>query len=259
MEPAVLEANALFHGTLYLGNRAEWAIDRAISEVIPVLRGGTAGKPGGVPGGTGHWAFDPGDLVEVEYQNLLTQPQVQEVLDFLIANENNFVTATIVKAGEAAASVDERLRKAKTLDDLGRFGPLISDALKERLAPALQRLGHPAFPVGRIELQATASNDGDYFRLHPDAEPGDTREISFVYFLYRLPRRFSGGELRIFKTRVADGQIARADHSHTISPRHGTLIFFPALNQHEVLPVRAPTRQFADSRFTINGWIHRAT
>lgn len=40
MEPAVLEANALFHGSLYLGNRAEWAVDRAISEIIGMVRGG---------------------------------------------------------------------------------------------------------------------------------------------------------------------------------------------------------------------------
>jgi Rps23 Pro-64 3,4-dihydroxylase Tpa1-like proline 4-hydroxylase len=35
------------------------------------------------------------------------------------------------------------------------------------------------------------------------------------------------------------------------------LLLFPSTNDHEVLPVRVPTGAFADSRFTINGWIHR--
>jgi hypothetical protein len=39
MEPATLEKNALYHGTLYLGSRAEWAVDRQISEIIQVVRG----------------------------------------------------------------------------------------------------------------------------------------------------------------------------------------------------------------------------
>ena len=121
----------------------------------------------------------------------------------------------------------------------------------------LSRLGHKAFPVGRIELQVTASNDGDYFRLHQDSDGKDTRELSFVYFLHGEPRRFSGGELRLYETRVIDGRVLPADHSRTISPRQDTITFFPSLNEHELLPVRVPSRKFADSRFTVNGWIHR--
>jgi Rps23 Pro-64 3,4-dihydroxylase Tpa1-like proline 4-hydroxylase len=258
MEPSTLEANALYHSTLYLGNRAEWAAERSIAEIIAHLRGGASGKPGGVPSGTGQWAFDPEEMVELEFRNLLTQDQVDQLVDHLVANEARFTPATVIPSGEQSAAIDESLRRARTLDDLGPFQSMITDALKERLAPALQRLGHPAFEVGRIEMQATASNDGDYFRLHPDSDAGDTREISFVLFLHRLPRRFSGGELRIFKTRTVDGRMARADHSHTVSPRPGSLVLFPATNQHEILPVRVPSGQFADSRFTINGWIHRA-
>lgn len=189
----------------------------------------------------------------------MSAEQQQELLDYLITNESSFTAATIVRPGEAAATVDEQLRKARTLDNLGPFETMFAEAIKERLAPALDRLGHPAFPVGQIELQATASNDGDYFHLHADSEPHDTREISFVYFLHRLPRRFSGGELRIFRTKVVDEEIARADRSRTLSARPGVLVFFPSQNQHQVLPVRVPSKQFSDSRFTINGWIHRAT
>lgn len=33
------------------------------------------------------------------------------------------------------------------------------------------------------------------------------------------------------------------------------IIFFLSRYMHEVLPVKCPSRNFADSRFTINGWI----
>lgn len=258
MEPAVLEANALFHGTLYLGNRAEWAVDNAISEVIRLVRGGHAGKPGGTPGGTGQWAFDPEELVSVEYANLLAEPERQQLLDYLVENEDKFTAATVVEPDAESATVNETMRRGRTLHDLGSFEGVVSERIRERLQPALQRLGHPEFPVGRIELQVTASGDGDYFRLHPDASPGDTRELTFVYFVHREPRRFSGGELRLFMAREQDGELARSDRSHTLSPRNGMLVFFPALNQHEVLPVRVPTKEFGDSRFAITGWVHRA-
>lgn len=112
MPAAQLETNSLYHGTLYLANRAEWALDNAISEVIGLVRGSAAGKPGGAPGGTGQWAFDPWDLVEVEYANVLGEAQTQELMNFLIANENNFTSATVVPTGAQNAVVDERLRRA---------------------------------------------------------------------------------------------------------------------------------------------------
>ncbi|MBE9012911.1 2OG-Fe(II) oxygenase, partial [Pseudanabaenaceae cyanobacterium LEGE 13415] len=44
-----------------------------------------------------------------------------------------------------------------------------------------------------------------------------------------------------------------------IQPINNSIIFFPSHFLHEVLPVSCPSRQFADSRFTLNGWIRRAT
>jgi SM-20-related protein len=35
------------------------------------------------------------------------------------------------------------------------------------------------------------------------------------------------------------------------------LVVFPSRYLHEVLPVSCPSQTFADSRFTINGWVRR--
>jgi Rps23 Pro-64 3,4-dihydroxylase Tpa1-like proline 4-hydroxylase len=76
-----------------------------------------------------------------------------------------------------------------------------------------------------------------------------------VYFLHGEPRRFSGGELRICQTRWIDGRLTPADIK--LPPQGDTLVLFPSLQAHEVLPVDVPSGAFADSRFTVNGWIHR--
>jgi len=122
----------------------------------------------------------------------------------------------------------------------------------------LKKLGLAAFPLGRIEIQMTASGDGDYFRMHRDGDLQSTRELSFVYFFFSEPRRFSGGELRIFDAERVGARAEPTDRSQILSPRQDMVVFFPSRNEHEILPVRVPTRAFADSRFTVNGWIHSA-
>jgi hypothetical protein len=256
MDVATLQKNALFHSTLISGSRAEWAEEAAIAEIIRLVRGGHAGKPGGVPSGTGRFAFDPESIVEVSVANLLGELR-QRLLDYVLSHEADFHAATVVPPGSTTPTVNQTVRRARTLDGLGELEGVFVERLKQQLQPALDKLGHPGFPIGRIEIQVTASNDGDYFRLHRDTGREDTREISFVYFFHREPRRFAGGELRIYETRLIDGRVTPADHARTLSPRQDTIVFFPSRNEHEVLPVRVPSRAFADSRFTVNGWIHR--
>lgn len=256
LDPARLAQYALFHQTIYLGSRAEWVNDRVLSELIRLVRGMHSGKPGGVPSGTGRFEFDPEERFEVSVSNFLGDLR-PKLLDFILSQENNFRAATVVEHGKDSTTVNEKLRRGKTLDGLGEFEATFVERLKAQLQPVLSRLEHKAFPLSRIELQVTASNDGDYFRLHQDSDGKDTRELSFVYFLHSEPRRFSGGELRLYETRVIDGQLLPADRSRTLSPRQDTITFFPSMNEHELLPVRVPSQKFADSRFTINGWIHR--
>jgi len=159
----------------------------------------------------------------------------RELLDYVLSQEQQFTPATVSLG--ATRAVMEGVRRARVLESLGNFDRLFLDSLK----PQVCKLG---LEFGRIELQITASNDGDYFRMHQDGGPDDTREITFVYFLHGEPRRFSGGELRIRDSKV--------------TPCGDTLVLFPSCSVHEVLPVQVASGAFADSRFTVNGWIHRS-
>ena len=201
----------------------------------------------------------PVNTLCVSVDNFLGENR-QFLVEHIVACERDFQMATVahVAASAGATRVNQNVRRARTLYNLGRFESQFVEGIKGHLPAVLEKLGYQDFPLGRFEVQATASNDGDYFRLHRDTGPGDTREISFVYFLHREPRRFSGGELRIYATRMPDGSLTPGDRLHTVSPRQDIVVFFPSRNEHEVLPVRVRSREFADSRFTVNGWIHRA-
>jgi hypothetical protein len=254
---AVLERNTLFHQTMFLGARAELAGSAA--EILRPPRGGHAGKPGGVPKGTGRWGhdpvFDPAELYFVTLENFLADARTR-LLDHVVSHEGAFRPSGVVHGANAV--VDERMRRSKTLDDLGPFAPVFAEKIKEVLAPVLSRLKLPSFPLGEIELQITASGDGDYFRMHRDGDETSTRVLSFVYFFHREPRRFSGGELRIFDAQRVEGKSVPTDRAQLLSPRQDVIVFFPSENEHEILPVRVASRAFGDSRFTVNGWIHRA-
>ena len=259
-EEALLK-NALFHQSIQLASRADLRFDRTIPEIIALGRGGHASKPGGVPGGTGaFWGTDqfrpPGEEFPfVSIGNFLGGAR-SKLLEEVLARAGEFKPATVQGEGSGQPVVDERMRRAATLDEVGFVEKEFVEKLKGALTPALARLGLQGFPVGRIELQVTASGDGDYYRMHRDADSESTRELTFVYFFHREPRRFSGGELRLYDDLRVRGK-ADADASQLLSPRQDTLVIFPSRSPHELLPVRVPSKEFGDGRFTVNGWIHR--
>jgi Rps23 Pro-64 3,4-dihydroxylase Tpa1-like proline 4-hydroxylase len=259
LDDTAFETNAAFHSTVYLASRAEWVVDRVSipSEIARLVRGGHYSKPAGVPTGTGR--FERGTIAEVAQgvREFLTEAEHSDLLAYALRRKDDFTPAAIQPRGTNTAVVDERVRSTLILDDLAHFERLFTERIKEHLETVRARLNHPAFPLGRIELQLAANGDRDFFGMHRDSDDRDTRELTFVYFFSPEPRRFSGGELRIFETVTENGQIVPTDRSQTIVPRANLAVFFPSRHDHEVLPVRVPSKAFPDSRFSVTGWIHR--
>jgi len=82
------------------------------------------------------------------------------------------------------------------------------------------------------------------------------RKITFVYFFHREPKVFEGGELRI-QSPVIDNAAFGSGNYYTIVPRQNQLVLFDSSLTHEITPVKCSSGKFADSRFTVNGWISR--
>src|SRR5690606_6893562 len=128
----------------------------------------------------------------------------------------------------------------------------------ESLLPAITAaLKLSPFDPTVYEMELVAHNDGAFFARHIDTFTGANglpptqRMISAVYYFFETPRRFSGGELRLYP--VLGGVANWAD----IEPVCDTLVCFPSFAPHEVLPIACPSGQFAHSRFAINTWICR--
>ena len=260
LSPTLYARNAAYHHTIHAASRADWTIDKPMvgSEMTRLVRGGHYSKPGGVPTGSGRFeVVNTLNEVALMVREFLTRDEQHHLLEHVLKSVHDFRPGTIVESGAGSPTINERVRRSLTLDDLGPFQKLFTDRIKQHLETALARLGHHAFPIGAVELQATASGDGDYFRIHRDSDGTDTRELTFVYMFSSEPRKFSGGELRIFETSLVDGRMVPTDRSQTIMPRSNVAVFFPSRHEHEVLPVRVPGKKFDDGRFSITGWVHR--
>ena len=181
-------------------------------------------------------------------EEFLFPDELSALLQYAISREPDFQAGTVITAeSEGAVMLDHR--RSRLLYELGPFLSLVTDRVRHFLDYTLQRLAHAPFPVLDIDAGLAASNDGDFFGPHRDVDAANsTREISYVYYFHREPKAFSGGELRIYEEGSWNHDV--------IVPGQNFVVFFPAAAIHEVSVVHCPSRDFADSRFALNGWIH---
>ena len=194
----------------------------------------------------------------VIFDEFLVVQEWRGLLEFALNRASDFVATQVINAN-GANQLDDHTRRSRVLYDLGIYQQVFTDRLLTFLPHVLARLGHEPFPVSNIEVQLTATNNGEYFRVHNDNDAGPVRgrEITFVYFFHREPRAFFGGELRIFDTQWENESTVATGPYRVIHPLQNQVVFFPSYCLHEILPVGCPSGQLSDSRFTVNGWIHR--
>jgi len=192
------------------------------------------------------------------FDEFLVAQEWRALLDFTLSHAAQFC-ATEVIGSNGQSRLDQTYRRSRVIFDLGPFHQRFADRLLTFLPHVLLRLSHPAFPVSQMEIQLTATNNGEYFRAHTDNDHGQVagRALTFVYFFHREPRGFDGGALRIYDTANNNGTATRAGPYRDIYPEQNQVIFFNSSCLHEIVPVRCPSGDFADSRFTVNGWFHR--
>jgi len=157
----------------------------------------------------------------------------------------------------AQSKVDRRFRAAELcVEGLGPLQGVFMERVMALFDEAIGALGIPGFPLGPIEIELVAHNDGARFGLHIDTTTQDglaaresNRILSLVYYFHRRPKGFNGGEMEL--SPIGAGQPVR------IEPRDNRLIAFPSYIPHQVHEVSCPSREFADSRFAVNIWLGR--
>ena len=189
---------------------------------------------------------------------LLDANTAADFLAFAIARESDFVASAV----GAQADVVDLIRKSRRLNDLGRFAPILEQALLAKASDLIASLGLTPFKPTGVELELVAHGDGGYYKRHIDlftgpeerSGRGDDRMVSVVYYLHKEPKPFSGGELRLYP----HPDPSKAEISVDIAPAHGKAVAFSTWLAHEVLPVQCSSGHFSDSRFAINCWILRS-
>jgi len=197
-----------------------------------------------------------GDLIRhpvVQIDSFLTGSEVAWLMELTFAAESQFVPSRL-------SDDKDDYRQSFMLSASEALKTLFVSKIRALMPEVMPQLRLGRFTVGDIDCQVTASVDGSYFKAHTDAGANETwkRQFTYVYYFNREPKGFTGGELRIYDDTVRNGKLAATESFQSIEPRHNTIIFFQAAVMHEVMPVEVPSKQFRDSRFTVNGWIARA-
>jgi len=189
----------------------------------------------------------------------LAPQELQELTRFALERENAFHISEVISTGVEGGIVDPENRRSRVLMDLGKHGDVVVGRIQSALPRVLEKLGMKTFSVSRVETQITASNHGDFFRHHSDnrEEEVASRQLTFVYFFHREPKAFHGGELRLHNSQLENGAWTHPGDYRAVVPEQNQIVFFRSELLHEITPVVCPSQAFADSRFTVNGWLHR--
>jgi Rps23 Pro-64 3,4-dihydroxylase Tpa1-like proline 4-hydroxylase len=194
-----------------------------------------------------------GETIAAEFawvENFLTAAQAQRLLQYVQEQERNFVSTT-------NSANDANYRRSMVLYAFPEFAELMTKRINEITPFILTYLRLDSFSPSKIEIQLTLHNDGNYYKIHNDNGSPDcaNRVLTFVYYFYREPKQFSGGELVLYDSKVENNCYVAATTFKTVKPQNNSIVFFPSYYMHEVLPVSCPSQAFLDSRFTLNGWI----
>jgi Rps23 Pro-64 3,4-dihydroxylase Tpa1-like proline 4-hydroxylase len=193
----------------------------------------------------------------VVLEEFLAPQEVDELTRFTLEHESDFSASEVISPVEEGGVVNYEHRRSRVLMELEHHQDVMLNRILGVLPEVLRELGMEEFSIADVEMQVTASNDGDFFHFHSDnsSDRVASRHLTFVYFFHREPRRFEGGELRIHDARLKEDSYVSAGSYQSIVPRQNQIVFFPCELLHEITAVTCPSGQFADSRFTLNGWL----
>ncbi len=189
----------------------------------------------------------------IQLQDFLSVMELEHLFNFVTEQENSFLPT-------ANSANDPDYRRSMFLPIFEQFSALLISRVKAAVPQLVSQFKIAPFQIDYVEAQLTAHNDGNYYKVHNDSGSPDsaTRELSYVYYFNREPKAFFGGELVIYDSKIENNFYVAADSFKTVQPLNNSIVFFLSRYMHEVLPVSCPSQAFADSRFTINGWVRKS-
>ena len=180
----------------------------------------------------------------------------ERLLQYAIIRESGFRPSKVALKHESI--IDESRRVSKVNSDTDGAIPLIEPAIRKAVDEAIPKLGLVNVESYFLEPELTWCGDGSFFKTHADTLYRDRlanqRVMTVVYYFYKEPKAFTGGQLRLYGL----GGDANSGSRQEIEPQLDRAVLFPAWFPHEVLPVHSSSPAFADGRFAISCWVRKS-
>jgi Rps23 Pro-64 3,4-dihydroxylase Tpa1-like proline 4-hydroxylase len=188
----------------------------------------------------------------VQINHFLSPEMLGKLMDYVTGHELEF-TPSSTSTGKLG------YRQSCVHQPSANFPEDIIATIRSTLPQVLSELGVQPFPIAQVEVQVTAHHENNFYKIHRDNDSLTTasRVITYVYYFFRDPKPFTGGELLIYNTELNGNQTNQSPSFQKIEPYNNSIVFFLSSSLHEVLPVKCSSQAFADSRFTVNGWIRQ--
>ena len=167
------------------------------------------------------------------------------VRNFLPPDEHQTLLALMLASYADTKARDNSETNDRIVDEVR---PGFEPRLRRLVAKALPRLWAGGLGAYCVELHVGTYQAGQFHAVHTDFDDTDLapRAISYVYYLHRRPKSFSGGDLLLH-----DGEVA---NTHTrIEPLDNSIVLFPSHCVHEVTLVEAGPTDFDTGCFPVYG------
>lgn len=187
-------------------------------------------------------------------------------------NELILIEAQNLKTNHSVTGADGRLDKKMRTNRVIYYDTLYEGKRKqsillteldkkfnnEKFQQLLLSSPHPLCEFAKTnyhETQVSNYNRGQKYDWHTDAGYGNGRMISLVYWFFKEPKKFSGGQLGISNSPIWDGNIVKegGEHIKEIEPENNMAIVFSSAVPHSVIPAYCKDSEY--SRYSANIWI----
>lgn len=201
------------------------------------------------------YSFDcayPAPFIAVN--NFLDNKEQLIIWKHIRKNKNNFIKSMI-----DGGRLRPEYRKSNILpeENLNEIKLWFLEKLYIALSGKLENLLMKPLQIRHTEIELNIHGHGDYYKIHKDS--GDNgeiknRKITFVYYFYKMPKKYTGGDLLLFDTNPKKN--VYIDKFTRIIPLNNSVIFFPSYFFHQITPVNCFSDNIENLRFTINGWLY---
>ena len=197
------------------------------------------------------------------FEDIFSKEDNQKIYKEAISLENKFEDSVI------SGGLNKDFRSNKTcyydtvfIDDRSKSALLSSvDSLYSRNSEFRENVTSFGYPFNFFDSTTThetqVSNYGrqnETYKYHIDKMGNSTRAITFVYYFFKEPKQFQGGEIEFTNSPIYDGfPVDKKYKKITLKPKNNMGVIFDSTAAHHVRSTTS--KDFKSGRFSVNSWI----